>query len=85
MYFNTKPKEAQNYDRDWIEAMRDSFERIEKQHDTIFIKQDSIIYEKRTKTIEKFIAIDSLRYDSLFKLWADQSRLYKPLCDSTIN
>jgi uncharacterized membrane protein YeiH len=34
--------------------------------------------------ITKTIAIDSLKFDSLFKLWTEKARFYQPLCDSAI-
>lgn len=82
-YFNTKPK-PNNYDREWVENIRDSFERLEKQYDTIFKKQDTFIYHERKIFITKTIAIDSLKFDSLFKLWTEKARFYQPLCDSAI-
>ena len=85
VYFNTKKDEVVVSNRDVYEHLRDSFGALERKHDTIFVKQDTFIYYERIKFKTKIIAIDSLIFDSLFKLWTEQARQYKPLFDSTIN
>lgn len=43
-----------------------------------YIKQDSIIYETKTKLKDKFIAVDSLSYDSAYVLWTIEASKYQP-------
>ena len=84
VYYNTKDEVVVS-NRDVYEHLRDSFAALEREHDSIFVKQDTFIYYEKIKFKTKIIAIDSLSFDSLFKLWTEQARQYKPLFDSTIN
>lgn len=43
-----------------------------------YAKQDTIIYTVRIDLRNRFIAIDSLSYDSAYLLWTDEARQYEP-------
>ena len=75
---NHKPEVAVVYD---ITHIADSVLAANKHSDTIIKElKGEIIYEKG-KLKEIFIAIDSLSYDSSFKLWEQSARLYKPFAN----
>lgn len=73
--FHKEPKEVV-YD---ITHIADSVIAANKHSDTVIIKLESKIKYEKGKLIETFIAIDSLSFDSAYKLWSIESRLYKPI------
>lgn len=73
--FHKEPKEVV-YD---ITHIADSVIAANKHSDTVIIKLEGKIKYEKGKLIETFIAIDSLSFDSAYKLWTVESRLYKPI------
>jgi hypothetical protein len=73
--FYKEPKETV-YD---ITHIADSIIAANKHSDTVIIELEGKIKYEKGKLIETFIAIDSLSFDSAYKLWAIESRLYEPI------
>ncbi len=72
--YNHKIQEPVVYD---LEYLNDSILKANKIIDTVIVTlQGEIKYEKG-KLKEKFYAIDSLSYDSSYKLWEQSARQYK--------
>jgi hypothetical protein len=70
-----EPKEVV-YD---ITHIADSIIAANKHSDTVIIKLEGKIKHEKGKLIETFISIDSLSFDSAYRLWSIESRLYKPI------
>lgn len=62
-----------------ITHLRDSILATNKTHDTIIIKEKEIITNEKPKIKIRYVAVDSLSFDSLFELWQESARQYKPL------
>jgi hypothetical protein len=60
-----------------LEYLTDSILKANKTIDTVIIELEGEIKYEKGKLIEKFYAIDSLSYDSSYKLWQQSARQYK--------
>jgi predicted negative regulator of RcsB-dependent stress response len=43
-----------------------------------YVKQDTFIFKEKIKLRLKFIAVDSLSFDSAYKLWTTEANAYEP-------
>lgn len=73
---NHKEQPSVVYD---INDIADSINAANAKIDTNITKQEIIIKYEKGKIIERYFDVDSLSYDSLFKLWTESAQQYKPL------
>ncbi len=75
---NHKDQPSVVYD---INDIADSINAANNHSDTVIKELKGEIKYEKGKLIEKFIAIDSLSFDSSYKLWQQSARQYKPFAN----
>lgn len=76
--YNHKEHPSVVYD---IQDIADSINAANSHSDTVIKELKGEIKYEKGKLIEKFIAIDSLSFDSSYKLWEQSARQYKPFAN----